>query len=145
MGTVRITSLSPTLSGSHFRLATQLYPQHDWLRGNFRYTTTLDKKKKKEKKKNHCGEASYDIKEFAVWFRCDASMREVAAIASRVRSRFRSWIKHPDSSISKDSDLCISSMVLFFFVQGSTTYAHGRHWKNNMVVNWMGSVCITSW
>ena len=47
--------------------------------------TTLDKKKK-----NHRGDASCDIEESAVWFHCDASMREVAAVASRVRLQFRS-------------------------------------------------------
>ena len=57
-----------------------------------------------KKKKNHPGDSSCDIEESAVWFRHDALMREVAAVASRVRSRFRSWIKHLDSSISQDSD-----------------------------------------
>ena len=56
------------------------------------------------KKENHPGDASCDIEESAAWFHCDASMREVAAVTSRVRSRFRSWIKLHDSSISQDSD-----------------------------------------
>ena len=50
-------------------------------------------------KKSHHGDASCAIEESAGGFCCGASMREVAAVASRVRSRFRSWIKHRDSSI----------------------------------------------
>ena len=72
------------------------------------------------KKNNHPCDASCDIEESAVWFRCDASMREVAAVASRVRSRFRSWIKLHDSSISQDSDFMHQQYdAFFFFVQGS--------------------------
>ena len=63
--------------------------------------------------KNHRDNASRDIEESAVWFCRDASMRKVVAVASHVRSRFRCWIKHHDSSISQDSDLCISCMVIF--------------------------------
>ena len=68
----------------------------------------------KKKKKNHRGDASCDIEESAVWFRRDASMREVAAVTSRIRSRFRSWIKHPDSSISQDSDFMHQQHGSFF-------------------------------
>ena len=70
--------------------------------------TTLDKKK------NHRGDASCDIEESAVRFRRDASMREVAAVTSRIRSRFRSWIKHCDSSISQDSDFMHQQHGSFF-------------------------------
>ena len=55
-----------------------------------------------------------DIEECAAWFRCDASMREVAAVASRVRSRFCSWIKLRDSSISQDSDFMNQQHGSFF-------------------------------
>ena len=72
-----------------------------------------------KKKKNHLGDAPSDIEESAVWFCHDALMHEVAAVASRVRSRFRSWIKHSDSSISKDSDFMHQQHGSFFFVQGS--------------------------
>ena len=75
------------------------------------------------KEKNHPCDASCDIEESAVWFRRDSSMREVAAVASRVRSRFRSWIKHLDSSISQDSDF-IHQLHGSFFVQGSTFGAY---------------------
>ena len=67
-----------------------------------------------QKKKNHPCDASCDIEESAVWFRRDASMREVAAVASRIRSRFRSWIKHLDSSISQDSDFMHQQDGSFF-------------------------------
>ena len=70
----------------------------------------------KKKKKNHHGDASCDFEESAVWFRCDASMREVAAVASCIRSRFHSWIKHPDSSISQDSDFMHQQHGSFFFL-----------------------------
>ena len=49
-------------------------------------------------------------------FAAIASMREVVAVASRVRSWFRSWIKHPDSSISQDSDLMHQQHGSFFFL-----------------------------
>ena len=74
-----------------------------------------------KKKKNHPCDASCDIEESVVWFRCDASMREVAAVASRVRSRFRSWIKPLDSLISQDSDF-MHQQHGSFFVQGSSIY-----------------------
>ena len=74
-----------------------------------------------QKNKNHPCDASCDIEESAVWFRRDASMREVAAIASRVRSRFRSWIKHLDSSISQYSDFMHRQDGCFFVVQGNST------------------------
>ena len=45
-----------------------------------------------------------NIEESAVWFSRNASMHEVAVVVSGVRSRFRSWFKHSDSSISQDSD-----------------------------------------
>ena len=38
-----------------------------------------------KKKKNHPGDPSCDIEESAVWFRRDASLPEVVAVASRVR------------------------------------------------------------
>ena len=48
-------------------------------------------------------------------FASDALMHEVAAVASRVRSRFRSWIKHSVSSISQDSDFMHQQHGFFFF------------------------------
>ena len=72
--------------------------------------TALDKKKKK----NDLGDAPSDIEECAVWFCHDASMHEVAAVASRVRSQLRSWIKHSDSSISQDSDFMHQQHGSFF-------------------------------
>ena len=71
--------------------------------------TALDKKKK-----NHLGDAPSDFEESAVWFCHDASMHEVAAVASRVRSPFRSWIMHSDSSISQDSEFMHEQHGSFF-------------------------------
>ena len=70
-------------------------------------------------KKNHRGDASWDIEESAVWFRRNPSMCEVT---SRIRSRFRSWIKHPNSSISQDFDFMHHQHGSFFFVQGSISH-----------------------
>ena len=66
-------------------------------------------------KKNHCGDTSCDIEESAVWFRRDASMREVAAVTSSVHLRFCSWIESSTliPRYHKILILCISSMVLF--------------------------------
>ena len=55
-------------------------------------------------------------------------MREVTAVASRVRSRFRSWIKHSDSSISLDSDFMHQQHGSFFFVQGSSFHKDHKLW-----------------
>ena len=59
-------------------------------------------------KKNHRGDASSDIEESAVWFRRDA-------VASRVRSRFCSWIKHLVSLISQNSDFMHQQHGSFFW------------------------------
>ena len=85
-----------------------------------------------DKKKTHCGNASCDIEESAVWFRRDASMREVA---SRVRSQFRSWIKHPDSLISQDSDFMHQQHLFFFFFFCYLSYIHRS--LNQLVMHWM--------
>ena len=70
------------------------------------------------KKKNHLDDMHHDyncdIEESAVWFSRDASMHEVAAVVSGVRSRFCSWIKRSDSSISQDSDFMHQQHRSFF-------------------------------
>ena len=70
-------------------------------------------------KKTHRGDGACDIEESAVWFFCDASMREVVTVASRIHSRLCSGIKHRDSSISPDSDF-MHQHGSFIFGQGST-------------------------
>ena len=54
-------------------------------------------------------------------------MREVAAVASRVRSRFRSWIKHLDSSISQDSDFMHQQDGSFFLSRVVYARNQGRY------------------
>ena len=73
-------------------------------------STTLDKKKK-----NRRGDASWDIEDSAVRSLRDASMREVTEVASHVRLRFGSLIKHLDSLISQDSDFVHRQHGSFFF------------------------------
>ena len=51
--------------------------------------------------------------DFAAMHRC-----VVAAVASRVRSRFHSWIKLHDSSISQDSNFMHHQHGSFFFCSG---------------------------
>ena len=84
---------------------------------------------KKKKKKRQPSWWSWSC---IMWYRriCSLiSLRRIdawsRASASRVRSRFRSWIKHRDSSISRDSDFMHQQHgSFFFFVQGSSfTYA----------------------
>ena len=98
-----------------------------------------------KKKRNHRGDASCDIEESAVWFCRDAWKRgshksHLLAVGS--------WIKHPNSSISQDSDFMHQqhgSFFFFFFVQGSTSWRSGKMHASSVIELLDVTVCMYAW